>query len=131
MTTGASSSVVVAELDVQRFCGARARYGWRFLRRSFSEEELSSCLPSRRADERLGARFAARVALRAALRRVGVRASVTPRTAVVERGPGGAPRFGLARSLQRELAAPPELSLTHDRGLAAACVLVRRPAGGL
>jgi holo-[acyl-carrier protein] synthase len=109
-------------VSVEAVAAAIATHGDRYLRRTYTEEELRDCAGE---PERLAARFAAKEAAMKALDRGD---EPLPWTSIaVHRDAGGRPTLQLSGAAA-ELAARRglanfELSLTHDGGYSAAVVL--------
>lgn len=106
-------------VEVERWRRLLGRYGMRFLRRVFSPEELAQCRGPRAA-ERLAARWAAKEAVVKAL---GGKAG-SWQDLVILRDARGVPqvelRGGWARLARQRGVARWRISLTHERGVAAA-----------
>jgi len=103
-------------VSVEAVAAAIATHGDRYLRRTYTEEELRDCAGE---PERLAARFAAKEAAMKALDRGD---EPLPWTSIaVHRDAGGRPTLQLSGAAA-ELANF-ELSLTHDGGYSAAVVL--------
>jgi holo-[acyl-carrier protein] synthase len=104
-------------VEVGRIERLSGKWGRRFLKRVFTEEELRSALKRKRAFEHLAARFAAKEAL---IKAAGLR----PRWQKIEvsNASSGEPYFS---KLPGELdPGRVKLSLSHTAGIAAAIVLV-------
>jgi holo-[acyl-carrier protein] synthase len=123
MTIGIGIDLV----DVERLERALARHGGGFEARVFTPGEIESC--AGRADRvlALAARFAAKEACLKALG-TGWSQGLGFREVEVVRGPGGLPQIRLhGRALERARSIGGErihLSLTHERHLAAAFVVI-------
>lgn len=113
--------------DVARLAGLRRRWGDRLLHRVYTEGELASCLTRGDADAALAARFAAKEAAMKALG-TGWSAGVGWRDLEVVSRRGTAPTLrlaGEAAALAARLGVQRvHLSLSHDKGVAAAVVVL-------
>jgi holo-[acyl-carrier protein] synthase len=119
-------------VDVDQVASAISAHGDRYLRRVYTAAEVADCggTGAPRPDG-LAARFAAK---EAAFKALG--AEVLPFHEIeVVRGPGGAPALVLHGSLARHAAAlgDPRLqvSLAHERGIAAAIVAITHSSQGV
>lgn len=110
-------------VETSRIQDAWDKHGDRFLRRLFTEDELSYCLSMARPAVHLAARFAAKEAMSKAFG-TGIGKPLGWLDVSVGRGPGGKPYAILsdkAQSLAAELGAREMLiSLTHTEHYAAA-----------
>lgn len=115
--------------EVERIRRSLARFGARFVARVLTPAEAGA-MPQHRAEYYVAARFAAKEACAKALG-TGFARGVTLHSIEVTALPSGAPRLilgGRARELALELgASAAHLSLTHERGLAAAVVILEGP----
>lgn len=114
-------------VDAARLGALRARWGERFLDRVFTPGELESCLPRKDADNALAARFAAKEAGMKALG-TGWAAGVGWHDLEVVARRGAAPELhlagGAAEVAARLGALRVHLSVTHEKGMAAAVVVI-------
>jgi holo-[acyl-carrier protein] synthase len=114
-------------IEVARIAQSIERYGERFLRRIYTEDEIAYCSRKRSSAESFAARFAAKEAGAKALG-TGISRGVTWNEFQVERQPGGRPVLelrGRAAILARELGVKTiSLSLTHTDSLAMATVMM-------
>jgi len=114
-------------IEVARIAQSIERYGERFLRRIYTEDEIAYCSRRRSSAESFAARFAAKEAGAKALG-TGISRGVTWNEFQVERQPGGRPVLALrgrAAVLARELGVKTiSLSLTHTGSLAMATVMM-------
>ena len=114
-------------VEIERIAQSVERYGERFLRRIYTENEISYCQRKRSSAESFAARFAAKEAGAKALG-TGISRGVTWQELQVERLPGGRPILvlrGRARQLADKLGVKTiSLSLTHTGTLAMASVLM-------
>lgn len=115
-------------IEIARIERSLGRYGERFLERVFTPGEIAFCLQKGKgAAESLAARFAAKEAAAKSLG-TGISRGVSWRDFEVERAPGEAPRMILrGRAAERAAAlgvVRSALSLTHDRNLAMAVVVL-------
>jgi len=114
-------------IEVERIAHSIERFGERFLRRVYTEDEIAYCSRRRGSAESFAARFAAKEAGAKALG-TGISRGVTWNEFQVTRNPGGRPVLelrGRAEGLARELGVRAiSLSLTHSGGLAMATVLM-------
>ena len=113
--------------DVARLGALRRRWGERLLRRVYTDAELEACLGRGDADDALAARFAAKEAAMKALG-TGWSGGVTWRDVEVVSRRGTAPTLrltGEAAALAARLGVQGvHLSLSHDKGVAAAVVIL-------
>jgi holo-[acyl-carrier protein] synthase len=114
-------------IEVERIAQSIERYGERFLRRIYTDDEIAYCSRRRSSAESFAARFAAKEAGAKALG-TGISRGVTWSEFQVERQPGGRPVLALrgrAAVLARELGVKTiSLSLTHTGSLAMASVMM-------
>jgi holo-[acyl-carrier protein] synthase len=114
-------------IEVERIAQSIERYGERFLRRIYTDDEIAYCSRRRSSAESFAARFAAKEAGAKALG-TGISRGVTWSEFQVERQPGGRPVLSLrgrAAVLARELGVKTiSLSLTHSGSLAMASVMM-------
>ncbi len=114
-------------VEIERIAQSVERYGERFLRRIYTENEISYCQRKRSSAESFAARFAAKEAGAKALG-TGISRGVTWQELQVQRLPGGRPILvlrGRARQLADKLGVKTiSLSLTHTSTLAMASVLM-------
>jgi holo-[acyl-carrier protein] synthase len=114
-------------IEVERIAQSIERYGERFLRRIYTDDEIAYCSRRRSSAESFAARFAAKEAGAKALG-TGISRGVTWSEFQVERQPGGRPVLSLrgrAAVLARELGVKTiSLSLTHTGSLAMASVMM-------
>ena len=96
--------------EVARLRDARARHGDRFLRRIFTDGEISYCQSHRNADERFAARFAAKEAVMKALG-TGWRKGIRWKDIEVANAPSGKPGVNLFGKAQERF-----------RGLRGSCI---------
>lgn len=112
---------------VRRIRKARERHGERFLKKVFTEAELSHSFDGANPDEGLAARFAAKEAAMKALG-TGWARGVGWLDVEVSKGQGGTPALllhGRAAELAGKLGVKSlHLSLTHERDTAAAMVIL-------
>jgi len=112
-------------VEVPRIARSLERFGERFLRRVFTEEEIAYCAARGAPAESFAARFAAKEAAAKALG-TGIQQGVTWREMEVRRLPGQRPTLhftGRARAIAGQLGVTRvSLSLTHTRALAMATV---------
>lgn len=113
--------------DPARLARAVDRHGSLFERRVFTDRELEACAERRDRMQALAARFAAKEACLKALG-TGMTMGLSLRQIEVVRGPEGRPRLELHGVAQRYAAAAGvkalHVSLTHERGVAAAVVIL-------
>ncbi|HWQ00341.1 MAG TPA: holo-ACP synthase [Vicinamibacterales bacterium] len=113
--------------EVARIAQAIERYGDRFLRRIFTEQEIAYCRRRRNPAPHFAARFAAKEAAMKALG-TGFARGVLFRDIEIVRAPGGPPQIrlhgGAARRLERLGATHALVTLTHTETLALAQVLL-------
>jgi holo-[acyl-carrier protein] synthase len=114
-------------IEIERIATSIERYGVRFLRRVYTEQEIAYCSRKRSSAESFAARFAAKEAGAKALG-TGISRGVTWNEFEVGREPGGRPVLelrGRAERLARELGVRTiSLSLTHTDSLAMASVVM-------
>ena len=125
---GAIHGVGVDVAVISRVRGLYERYGERFLRRTYTQEERRYALEHRDPGPSLAARWAAKEAGLKALG-AGMAHGMTWRDFEVV-GHGGPPHLvfnGVAAQIaQREAVGPAHLALTHDGDLAVAFVVLER-----
>ena len=114
-------------IEVERIAQSIERYGERFLRRVYTDNEIAYCSRKRTSAESFAARFAAKEAGAKALG-TGISRGVTWNEFEVSHAPGGRPVLelrGRAGFLARELGVRTiSLSLTHTASLAMASVVL-------
>jgi holo-[acyl-carrier protein] synthase len=114
-------------IEVARIAHSIERYGERFLRRVYTDQEIAYCSRKRVSAESFAARFAAKEAGAKALG-TGISRGVTWNEFQVARHPGGRPVLelrGRAALLAAELGVRAiSLSLTHTGSLAMATVVM-------
>ena len=114
-------------IEIERIARSIERYGERFLRRIYTDQEIAYCTSKRSSAESFAARFAAKEAGAKALG-TGISRGVTWIEFQVSRQPGGRPVLelrGRAALLARELGVKTiSLSLTHTGALAMASVMM-------
>jgi holo-[acyl-carrier protein] synthase len=114
-------------IEVERIARSIERYGERFLRRVYTDDEIAYCSRKRSGAESFAARFAAKEAGAKALG-TGISRGVTWNEFQVVRNPGGRPVLelrGRAAQLAKELGVRAiSLSLTHTASLAMATVMM-------
>jgi len=114
-------------IEVERIAHSIERFGERFLRRVYTDHEITYCQGRRASAESFAARFAAKEAGAKALG-TGISRGVTWNEFQVARNPGGRPVLelqGRAALLAKELGVRAiSLSLTHTGSLAMATVLM-------
>jgi holo-[acyl-carrier protein] synthase len=114
-------------IEIERIAHSIERYGERFLRRIYTDQEIAYCTSKRSSAESFAARFAAKEAGAKALG-TGISRGVTWVEFQVARQPGGRPVLelrGRAALLARELGVKTiSLSLTHTSNLAMASVMM-------
>jgi holo-[acyl-carrier protein] synthase len=114
-------------IETERIARSIERYGERFLRRIYTDQEIAYCTSKRSSAESFAARFAAKEAGAKALG-TGISRGVTWIEFQVSRQPGGRPVLelrGRAALLARELGVKTiSLSLTHTANLAMATVMM-------
>ena len=114
-------------IEIQRIAASIERYGVRFLRRVYTDQEIAYCSRKRGSAESFAARFAAKEAGAKALG-TGISRGVTWNEFQVEREPGGRPSLqlrGRAAVLASQLGVKTiSLSLTHTAALAMASVMM-------
>ena len=112
-------------VEVPRIARSIERYGERFLRRVFTDDEIAYCRAKAGAAESFAARFAAKEAAAKALG-TGIQFGVTWKELEVRRLPGQRPTLhlsGRARAIAGQLGVQRvSLSLTHTSSLALATV---------
>lgn len=112
-------------VEVPRIARSMERFGERFLRRVFTDEEIAYCLARAGAAESFAARFAAKEAGAKALG-TGIQHGMTWKELEVRRQPGQRPTLhlsGRARTIAGHLGVNHvSLSLTHTAALAMATV---------
>lgn len=115
--------------EVARIADLRNRYAERFLERCFTTHEQDTCLPARRADERLAARFAAKEAVLKALG-TGLRRGIGWTDVEVVTEPSGQPTVrlhGSAAHIAARLGVTRwHLSLSHAAGFAIASAIAEQ-----
>ncbi len=121
------SGLGLDQTELARVRQALERFGDRFLKRCYTEDEIRFCSAQRDPVPRLAARYAAKEAAAKALG-TGIARGVLWKEIEVTRREGEAPRLRLhGRALERarELGAGRfHLTLTHARDLAAAVVVL-------
>jgi holo-[acyl-carrier protein] synthase len=114
-------------IEIERIAQSIERYGDRFLRRVFTDQEIAYCSRKRDSAESFAARFAAKEAAAKALG-TGISRGVTWNEFQVTRKPGDRPTLelrGRAALLASELGVRNiSLSLTHTATLAMASVMM-------
>jgi holo-[acyl-carrier protein] synthase len=114
-------------IEVERIAHSIERFGERFLRRVYTDHEITYCQGRRASAESFAARFAAKEAGAKALG-TGISRGVTWNEFQVARNPGGRPVLelrGRAALLAKELGVRAiSLSLTHTGSLAMATVVM-------
>jgi holo-[acyl-carrier protein] synthase len=114
-------------IEVERIAHSIERFGERFLRRVYTDHEITYCRGRRASAESFAARFAAKEAGAKALG-TGISRGVTWNEFQVARNPGGRPVLelsGRAALLAKELGVRAiSLSLTHTGSLAMATVVM-------
>ncbi|MCX6354396.1 MAG: 4'-phosphopantetheinyl transferase superfamily protein [Candidatus Aureabacteria bacterium] len=117
----------VCILEVGRVETAAKRFGDRFLRRLFTQDELRYCMAGAARYPRLACRLAAKFAVRSALRGAGL-APHAPKALGVGRDAWGKPFIVLREAKEkrtgRRVRCVATLSLSHSRSMAAASVVV-------
>jgi holo-[acyl-carrier protein] synthase len=112
-------------VEIPRIAHSLERFGERFMRRVFTDEEIAYCRARATAAESFAARFAAKEAGAKALG-TGIQHGVSWKELEVQRLPGQRPTLhlsGRARTIAGQLGvARVSLSLTHTAGLAMAIV---------
>jgi holo-[acyl-carrier protein] synthase len=112
--------------EVPRIAQSIARFGDRFLRRIFTEQEIRYCQSKKNSTERFAARFAAKEAGMKALG-TGASRGVTWKSIEVGHAPGGRPLLHLhgkpAQIAERLGVRQISLSLTHTESTAMAVVI--------
>ncbi|HEX4065555.1 MAG TPA: holo-ACP synthase [Acidobacteriaceae bacterium] len=112
-------------IEVPRIAQSIERYGQRFLRRVFTDEEIAYCSARAASAESFAARFAAKEAAAKALG-TGIQHGVSWKELEVRRAPGQRPTLhlaGRARAIAGQLGVRHvSLSLTHTEALAMATV---------
>lgn len=117
--------------EIPRIRAAYARWGERFLRKVFTEEEIEYCLRRRDPAPSLAARFAAKEAGAKALG-TGMARGVSWKQIYVTRERGHAPRLQMVGRAAERLGrygegARAHLTLTHSGAWAQAFVVIERP----
>ena len=114
--------------EIERIALAIARYGDRFVRRIFTEEEIAYCRRKRDDASSFAARFAAKEAAMKALGTGHTRGVYWQGIEVVRRGGPPGLRFhaGAARRFEQLGATGAFLTLSHSRDLALAHVILVR-----
>ena len=119
-------------VEVPRIARSMERFGERFLRRIFTDEEIAYCRAKATAAESFAARFAAKEAGAKALG-TGIQHGVAWKELEVRRLPGQRPTLhlsGRARAIAGQLGvARVSLSLTHTKELAMATVHLEKDRG--
>jgi holo-[acyl-carrier protein] synthase len=114
-------------IEIERIAHSIERFGERFLRRVYTEDEIAYCRRKRSSAESFAARFAAKEAGAKALG-TGISRGVAWTEFEVQREPSGRPLLALsgrAEVLAKELGVKSiSLSLTHTREMAMAMVLM-------
>jgi holo-[acyl-carrier protein] synthase len=114
-------------IEIERIAHSIERYGERFLRRIYTDQEIAYCTRKRSSAESFAARFAAKEAGAKALG-TGISRGVTWIEFQIARPPGGRPVLelrGRAALLARDLGVKAiSLSLTHTANLAMATVMM-------
>jgi holo-[acyl-carrier protein] synthase len=114
-------------IEIERIATSIERYGVRFLRRVYTDQEIAYCSRKRSSAESFAARFAAKEAGAKALG-TGISRGVTWNEFEIGREQGGRPVLelrGRAELLARELGVRTiSLSLTHTSSLAMASVVM-------
>jgi holo-[acyl-carrier protein] synthase len=114
-------------IEIERIAQSIQRFGDRFLRRVYTDQEIAYCSSKRMSAESFAARFAAKEAGAKALG-TGISRGVTWNEFQIERQPGGRPTLelrGRAQVLAAELGVKAvSLSLTHTGSLAMATVMM-------
>ena len=112
-------------VEVERIAHSIERFGDRFLRRVFTDDEIAYCRVRAAAAESFAARFAAKEAAAKALG-TGIQHGVSWKELEVRRLPGQRPTLhlsGRARTIAGQLGVQHvSLSLTHTKSLAMATV---------
>jgi holo-[acyl-carrier protein] synthase len=109
-------------IEIERVAAAYERWGKRFLRKVFTQDEIDYCLKKRYPADSLAARFAAKEAGFKALSQAGIKITLW-RSIWVERDEVGRPR--LATSAEHALKL--HLALSHSKGQSIAVVVAERP----
>lgn len=117
--------------EIPRIRAAYARWGERFLKRVFTEEEIEYCLRRRDPAPHLAARFAAKEAGAKALG-TGIARGVGWKQIYVTRERGQAPQVRMVERAAERLArygegATAHITLTHSGDWAQAFVVIDRP----
>jgi len=119
------TGIDIAEVD--RIAASIERFGWRFLKRVFTPDEIRYCESKANKAERYAGRFAAKEAAMKAIG-TGWNRGVTWQDIEVVRVPGGRPTVafhGKAAEFFRRLgAAHAHLSITHTKETAMAQVIL-------
>ncbi len=118
--------------EIERIQHSVERFGDRFLRRVYTDDEIAYCRRKRRSAESFAARFAAKEAGAKALG-TGISSGVSWQEFAVGREPGGRPTLrlsGRAAEIARGLGVVRvSLSLTHTQAWAMAVVVMEDGAG--
>lgn len=118
--------------EIERIQHSLERFGDRFLRRVYTDDEIAYCRRKRRSAESFAARFAAKEAGAKALG-TGISSGVSWQEFAVGREPGGRPTLrlsGRAAEIARGLGVVRvSLSLTHTQAWAMAVVVMEDGAG--
>jgi len=119
--------------QVSRMEAAVERHGPRFLKRLFTETELAYCQRHRDPGRHYAARFAAKEATMKALG-TGWNGAVSWKSIEVVNLPSGEPTLRLSgttlETARRIGATTAFVTLSHDAGLAVACVVLEGPGAG-
>ncbi|MCL5022486.1 MAG: holo-ACP synthase [Nitrospirae bacterium] len=114
-------------IKVERMREAVERWGERFLRRVFTDDELARCFAGKDPYPSLSVRFAAK---EACIKAIGSRESAAFRDIEVvndEHGkPGIAPRGRLTEFFERNALGKAHLSLSHERDYGIAFVVIEK-----
>jgi holo-[acyl-carrier protein] synthase len=114
-------------IEIERIARSIQRFGDRFLRRVYTDQEIAYCSHKRMSAESFAARFAAKEAGAKALG-TGISRGVTWNEFQIRRQPGGRPILelrGRAQVLAAELGVKTvSVSLTHTASLAMATVMM-------
>lgn len=117
----------IDRIEIARVKNAYERFGDRFRRRVFTDAEWTYCLSRPNPSQSLAARFAAKEAAMKALRR-GWPGGIAYQDIEVVRAPSGAPSLRFSgRAAERAAhcgVQRSQVSLTHDRTIAAATVIL-------
>ncbi len=106
-------------IEVDRIKAAYERWGERFLRKVYTEQEAAYCLRKKEPFPSMAARFAAKEAGYKAFSQAGIHVTLW-RSLYVERDQYGRPTLRLAGNDDFRT----HLALTHTRGMAMATVIV-------